>query len=466
MKQRFFLGLLPLRRAIRSASSRIVQRQAISWIMVAVAALLGYFALIRPLVWLSDLLRLPDPKLVGVFVTAFTVALLIRPLLQWAEGVVDRHLFPERLGFKAFLEETSQALATTIRPEELQALATSTIPARLKASGGLLLVMDAAERNLAPLAGGSPVIANGHPLWLLSEQTHGPAAFRGNPELASLGIPAPALLLPLRLGGRLVGLYFLGVRAKGDMYTEAELRQLTVLGYHLARAVENVRNYRQIEALNRRALAEVEERNDIAREIHDTLAQGLTGIALQFEIAQMFRESKPDKADQAIARGLELARENLAHARRSVLELRASVLGGQSLPEALAQAAKQTAQDAGAESHFRLEGAYTPLPVRLETALYRIAQEALHNALKYAQPSRLAVTLSIRPDKVRLKVTDNGKGFDPAALPATGSAQGGFGLAGMRERAHLLGGSLQVESSPNLGTSVTVEVPLTEEDKA
>ncbi len=465
-----FLAVLPVGTAVAMARPNLYDpsalvRNAIVWTGVLATALLAYLALVHPLAWLSGLLRVVQAREAGVFVAAFTVALLIRPLQLGAESLVDRLLFPERLGFRAFLEEISQALATTIRPDDLEHLAAVTIPNRLKAAGGLLLAVDAAGQNLAPLAASAPLVPPGHPLRSLAEQTHGPAAFRGRAVAEYLGIQVPALLLPLRVGDRLAGLYFLGTRQEGDMYADDEVRQLTVLSHHLAVAVENVRGYRQVEALSRRALAEVEERNHIAREIHDTLAQGLTGIALQFEIAQMFRESRPEKAEQAIARGLELARANLAYARRSVLELRASALGADSLPEALARAVAHTARDAGAEDRFRLEGAYTALPARVETALYRITQEALHNALKYAEPARLEVVLAIARDRVRLTVTDDGKGFDPATLPATGNAEGGFGLTGMGERARLLGGSLHVESNPGLGTRIEVEVPLREEDE-
>lgn len=437
-------------------------RRGIIWVGVAAGALLTYLALVRPTIWLGSLLDPAAAREAGVFVAAFAVALLIRPVQSWVEDWVDWLLYPQRLGFKAFLEEASQALATTISSDDLERLTAVELPARLKASGGLLLVMDTAGQNLTPITGREPLISVEHPLRMLAEHTRGPAAFRGRAEAEYLGLQIPALLLPLWVGERLAGLYFLGAREMGDMYTHDELRQLTVLSHHLAVAVENVRGYRKIDELNRRRLAEVEERNHIAREIHDTLAQGLTGIALQFEIAQMFRETKPEKADRAITRGLQLAQENLAHARRSVLHLRASALGNQSLPEALARAVEQVAADSGAIGRFRMEGAYVALPARVETALYRIAQEALHNAQKYARPTHLEVVLALSTGEACLTIHDDGVGFDPAALPVTGNERGGFGLAGMGERARLLGGRLRVESSPDGGTRVLAEVPLEE----
>lgn len=464
-----FIALLPVATATAIARPSLYDpfalvRRVIIWAGVTAVALLTYLVMVRPSIWLSSLLDQDSAREAGIFVAAFAIALLIRPMQTYVEEWVDRLFYPQRLGFKAFLEETSQALATTIHPEDLQRLTSVELPARLKATGGLLLVMDTAGQNLSPLTAREPLIPAEHPLRMLAEHARGPAAFRGRAEAEYLGIQVPALLLPLWVGERLVGLYFVGAREMGDMYTDDELRQLTVLSHHLAVAVENVRGYRKIDELNRRALAEVEERNHIAREIHDTLAQGLTGIALQFEIAQMFRESKPEKADRAIARGLELARENLAHARHSVLELRASALGSQSLPEALAAALEKAANDSGAVGRFRLEGPYASLPARVETALYRIAQEALHNALKYAHATHLEVELALTASEARLTIQDDGAGFDPAALPASGNERGGFGLAGMGERARLLGGQLEMESSPGLGTRVIVAVPLEESE--
>ncbi|MFZ5828419.1 MAG: histidine kinase [Bacillota bacterium] len=463
----FFFALLPV--AVVTALVRpnlydplALVRKAMVWAGVSAVALLSYLLLVRPLAILSGLIDLGGAEEAPVFVAAFVVALLIRPLQLYVEGLVDGLFFPERLGFRALLEEISKALATTIKPDDLQRLTAEEIPGRLKATGGLVLAVDTAGQNLTPLTASTPLIPPEHPLRALAEQTRGPAAFRGRAEAEYLGIQIPALLLPLWVGDRLTGLYFLGARETGDTYTEDELRQLTVLSHHLAVAVENVRGYRKIEELNRRALAEVEERNHIAREIHDTLAQGLTGIALQFEIAQMFRETQPEKADRAIARGLELARANLEQARRSVLELRASALGAESLPEALAEAVRQAAGDAGATGHFRLDGAYRPLPARVETMLYRIAQEALHNAVKHARASHLEAVLSLSATEACLTLQDDGVGFDPASLPPTGGERGGFGLTGMRERARLVGGELQVEGSQGLGVRVRVRVPLTE----
>ncbi len=207
-------------------------------------------------------------------------------------------------------------------------------------------------------------------------------------------------------------------------------------------------------------LAAVEERNRIAREIHDTLAQGLAGIALQLEVADTLLEGQgsagtPEQARSAIRQALALTHENLEEARRSVLDLRAAPLEDRTLPEALSELVEERAAKGHFQAKVEIKGARGPLPVQIETGLYRIAQEALTNVSRHASARNVTLQMYMLPKSVRLSIEDDGKGFDPSRL-----AQGRFGLIGMNERAKLLGGSLQVQSSPGAGTRISVTVPL------
>jgi signal transduction histidine kinase len=214
-----------------------------------------------------------------------------------------------------------------------------------------------------------------------------------------------------------------------------------------------------------RALGVAEERNRLAREIHDTLAQGLTALTLQLEMADALLDDAPERARGSIQRALQLARANLQEARRSVLDLRAAPLEGLSLPEALEQLAEEFARDHGVPCATTIQGLQGRLPARLETGLYRLAQEALANAAKHARPSRVGVRLEQRGGLLELVVEDDGVGFDPD-LPVGAGPHGGFGLAGMRERAALLGGQLALDSAPGRGTRVVVRVPVAAERAA
>ncbi len=207
-----------------------------------------------------------------------------------------------------------------------------------------------------------------------------------------------------------------------------------------------------------RELGVAEERNRLAREIHDTLAQGLTALTLQLEMADALLEQDARRTRSSIQRALQLARESLQEARRSVLDLRAAPLDGQSLPDALQRLGEAFGLENDVECVVRNEGVTERLPARLEAGLYRLAQEALTNVAKHAQATTVVVTLARRDDTLSLTVEDDGVGFDPS-LPVPAGPSGGFGLAGMRERATLLGGELLVHSRPGEGVRLVVRIP-------
>jgi two-component system NarL family sensor kinase len=230
-----------------------------------------------------------------------------------------------------------------------------------------------------------------------------------------------------------------------------DLRLLYTVGDLLGIAIERARLFaRSVQ------LGAVEERNRLAREIHDTLAQGLSAIALRMETADALLETGADqgRAKEALRQGLALTRANLEEARRSVLDLRAAPLEGRSLAEALAVLAQKTGTQS-LKVNFEAVGGHRPLPVRIEVGLYRMAQEALANAVRHAAAHEVTLRLVTTPDQARLSVEDDGRGFDPSHM-----AKGRYGLIGLNERAKLLGGSLTLETSPGAGTRVEVVVPL------
>ncbi|HEX3643812.1 MAG TPA: GAF domain-containing sensor histidine kinase [Ktedonobacteraceae bacterium] len=206
-------------------------------------------------------------------------------------------------------------------------------------------------------------------------------------------------------------------------------------------------------------LATIEERNRLAREIHDTLAQGLAAVTLQLETADALAISRPEQAHEAIQRALKLARSNLEEARRSVMDLRAASLQDRTLPEALAALATT-------EISPSVDYSYTPaqdfpaLPARVEIGLYRIAQEALANARKHASAQSIEMTLFAEDQWVSLMIQDDGCGFEAQTVSQSlGSGSGHFGLTGMAERVKLLGGSMYIQSELGTGTSIRVSVP-------
>jgi signal transduction histidine kinase len=211
----------------------------------------------------------------------------------------------------------------------------------------------------------------------------------------------------------------------------------------------------------------LEERRRMAREIHDTVAQGLAGIVAQLRAAEQIRPiPEPWRRHVEAANGL--ARQSLTEARRSVDALRPEPLETTHLGEALAEVAERWSALQGLPVRVTTTGTPRPMQPEAELALFRTAQEALANVARHAHATRVALTLSYLDHEVALDVLDDGRGFDPAELPAAGvpeapsgaEAASGFGLMIMRQRLEALAGTLRIESEPGAGTGISARVPL------
>ena len=202
----------------------------------------------------------------------------------------------------------------------------------------------------------------------------------------------------------------------------------------------------------------LEERARLAREIHDTLAQGFVGISSQLDAVAMSLPGNVDLAKRHLQLASKMARHSLTEARRSVMDLRASALEGHDLPAALHAGAKQWTFGSAVEVQVDVTGEPKALPEEMEQNLLRIAQEAVANALKHAAASRIWIRLSMEARRLCLRVEDDGRGFEQQ--DAFSTVGGHFGLLGMRERAERLGGALSLRSRPGDGTQVEVTVPL------
>ncbi len=240
-----------------------------------------------------------------------------------------------------------------------------------------------------------------------------------------------------------------------------ELQLLHIISDQIGLAMQRAR----LSADHTRAaarLATIEERNRLARDIHDTLAQGLAAITLQLEAADALAESRPQRAHEAVQRALALARANLDEARRSVMDLRAAPLQEHTLPEALALLAN-TIDDLSIDYTYAPETHFPVLPARIEAGLYRVAQEALTNIRKHAAARHVEMRLRFCDDEececeeVQITIQDDGHGFDPDIVPHD---ENHFGLLGMSERVKLLGGRMCLQSSPGSGTYIVVSIPL------
>ncbi|MFM9366658.1 sensor histidine kinase [Streptomyces sp. Da 82-17] len=248
-------------------------------------------------------------------------------------------------------------------------------------------------------------------------------------------------------------------RATVHMATIAELEQTNA---RLQQALdENAALHAQL-LVQAREAGVADERRRLAAEIHDTIAQGLTGIIAQLQVVS--GTDDPAVAGQHLDRAAALARHSLGEARRSVQNLGPAALEHHALPEALRQTVTEWAERTGVRAQFTVTGTAEPLHDEIEATLLRIAQEALSNTDRHAGAGRVGVTLSYMAGEVALDVRDDGRGFDPVSVrPRSGS--GGFGLDGMRARAERVAGAVTVESERGRGTAVSARVPLLRHDQ-
>jgi ligand-binding sensor domain-containing protein len=199
------------------------------------------------------------------------------------------------------------------------------------------------------------------------------------------------------------------------------------------------------------------ERNRIAREIHDTLAQGYVGISVQLEVlSELLRHHKPEAAAKHLDLTRGYVREGLAEARQSIWALRSQDAGETTLPVRLRRLVEaETGHEL--ETNFSLFGAYRPMLPETEREFLRVAQEAIHNVKKHAAARHLAVQLEYGQEEIALDVRDDGRGF--VASEEMKSTPGHYGMTGMRERAAAIGGTLEVASEPGVGTTVRLLAP-------
>ena len=224
------------------------------------------------------------------------------------------------------------------------------------------------------------------------------------------------------------------------------------------RLIEELESTRKELAKEERRAGMLEERGRLAREIHDTLAQGFISIVTHLEAAEEELPPGTKPVEHHMERAKRAARDNLVEARRLVAALRPEILESSSLPEALERISTRWTEETGISANVEKNGDYEKLPQELQVTLLRVAQEALSNVRKHAGARQVMLTLSYLEDLVVLDVQDDGAGFSPGT--ATNGPEGGFGLRAMRERVEQLGGLLLVESVPGEGTTLAVHVPL------
>jgi signal transduction histidine kinase len=266
---------------------------------------------------------------------------------------------------------------------------------------------------------------------------------RAHPTMRSfLGVPIAAR-------GEVIAAFYLTDREGADEFSPSDQRLIEMLAAHAAVAIENARLLERS-----RELSIVEERNRLARELHDAVSQKLFSLVFNAESAATLLDRDPAAAAEQVARLGELAHEALGELRELIFELRPASLEDEGLAATLRKHVDMLRRVHGRAVELRISGAAAPAPD--DADVFRIAQEALTNALRHADAERIELRLAARDGRLTLTVADDGVGFDPAA-PGLRSRR--LGLTSMEERARALGASLAVVSRPGDGTTVTLEVP-------
>lgn len=274
-----------------------------------------------------------------------------------------------------------------------------------------------------------------------------------NPEVREImarivqkGIVA-TLCVPMLIAGNVVGLISIRFRGKRSFHRQ-EIELARALAHQAMLAIQIIRLTAQS-----RAAAVIEERNRLARDIHDTLAQGFTGIIVQLDAAEdATSKGMRLESDAHVTRASELARDSLGEARRSVRALRPLALEEKTLPDALEALFLKMTVGTSLQLQFSVYGASRKLPPVWEENLLRIGQEVLNNALRHAEATRFDVAIAFTPDGFSLELGDDGCCFNPNA------SHDGFGLIGIRERVEGMAGDLLIRSASGEGTRVRIDL--------
>jgi signal transduction histidine kinase len=267
-------------------------------------------------------------------------------------------------------------------------------------------------------------------------------------ECLRAGGTKKSLGVPMLSGGKVKGV--ISVR-HGDRprYRPEEIELMQALAHQVMLALRLT----ELAEQSRRG-AILEERNRMARDIHDTLAQGFTGVIMQLEAAEeAIEQRRPREADEHLRRAGGLARKSLSEARRSVHALRPEALSEGTFWDALTGMIKSITVGTALRPSFKVEGKAEQLPPVWQEQLLHIGQEALANTIKYAHAHKFRTRLTYDAKELRLEFSDDGDGFKPQ------DRHDGHGLIGMRERVEQMGGELNIKSARGKGTRITVVLP-------
>ncbi len=407
------------------------------------------------------------------------IALLLQPVRVRVQVMVDRLFFRRQYEARRMLVSFTQALSFLQGTEEVMALVLDAVVAAMDVESASAMVLDEAEgvyriaaaRGLEGAAQGVSfrrgegvagwVEREGRPFFLRSVRREDcPAGEGAAPPDASLEAIQAVVCIPLLVGDKAIGLLNLGEKRSQEPYSREDMEVLVTMGRSAALALENARLHEERLSILRQQLTQItaaqeEERRRIARELHDGVGPTLAGISIRLHTAHklLARDHHPaaEELDDLAAQ----VRTSIRELRRLIYDLRPVALDELGLVPALREYIARYREEQGLEVTLHLPAQGERLPPPLETALFRIVQEALNNVARHARARRVAVLLRWEAGTIRLRITDDGQGFDPQTVQAGEHV----GLWSMQERVKRLNGRFRVESAPGAGTTVEATIP-------
>jgi signal transduction histidine kinase len=296
---------------------------------------------------------------------------------------------------------------------------------------------------------GRPIIVDDYPNYV-----------RAIPEFAQAGVKS-IVGVPIVNGDRTFGTMCVMSIERSKHFLHRDVAVLTGIGRQAGIAVENAYLYENLRYYARRITQSQEnERKRIARELHDDTIQSLIALSRRLEGLSTGKEALPEAVAERIRELWRQTSEMIQRVREFSHNLRPSVLDDLGLLPSLEELTTDLERQVGLQTEFRAVGEGRRLSSEVELTLFRIAQEALSNVRRHAKATRVTTTVELGDSVVRMRIEDDGVGFDPPKLTDNLRAEAGLGLIGMHERVRLLGGNLQIKSEPDSGTTVVAEVPI------
>jgi signal transduction histidine kinase len=395
---------------------------------------------------------------------ALLVAFLFQPARSRIQTLVDRTFFRRRVEVRRALNAFSRDLSTLRDRQEVARLVLNTVQQTMGVgqAGLYLAADDPGEYQPAGNGYGRPLpVESALVTWLARERRPLIAApDLPDPDLNEVRASGVVLAFPLLSGEQLLGILTLGEKRSGEPYPQEELELLATLAHSATLALENAQLHEERLAMLRQQLAQVtaaqeEERQRIARELHDGVGPALASMNLRLRTARKLLERDQEAAVRELEALADLSQDNVRDIRRMIYDLRPAALDELGLVPAVREYLKRCGREHDLEIVFEA-GEATRLPGPVETALFRIVQEAVNNVVKHAGARRVEVRLAREDGLVALGVVDDGRGFDPSAP----RSERHVGLWSMRERVVQLGGRFEVQSGPGQGTVLSAWLPV------